>query len=110
MFGDVLAHIPQVVVMSTSLGALPRPVPRPLPGVTPPASPECPSPQYWGWLWAWLVVVEVVDLGVVKCVGHKSVRFGGRNCWPRSRSSCWPSSVSMGLTIRVFDVVVVVAG
>ena len=41
--------------MSTSLGALPRPVPRPLPGVTLPASPECLSPLYWGWLWGgWL--------------------------------------------------------
>ena len=51
LFGEVLTHIPQVAVMSTSLGTFPRPVPRPLPGVTLPASPECPSPQYWGWLW-----------------------------------------------------------
>src|SRR5699024_1176103 len=43
----------------------------------------------------WLVVVEVVDAGVVECVGHTSVRFGGRDWWPRSRSSCWPSSLLM---------------
>ena len=55
LFGDVSAYIPQVDVVSTSLGALPRPVPRPLPGVTLPASPECLSPLYWGWLWGgWL--------------------------------------------------------
>ena len=51
LFGEVAAYIPQVGVMSTSLGALPRPVPRPLPGVTPPASPECSTPQSRGWLW-----------------------------------------------------------
>lgn len=66
--------------MSTSLGALPRPVPRPLPGVTLPASPECPSPLYWGWLW------------------------GG---WPWSRSLTRGSS-SVWVT-RVFDVVGVIA-
>lgn len=67
--------------MSTSLGALPRPVPRPLPGVTLPASPECPSPQSRGWLW------------------------GG---WPWSRVWTWGWS-SVWVT-RVFDVVGVIAG
>lgn len=69
--------------MSTSLGTFPRPVPRPLPGVTQPASPECPTPQSRGWLWSGWWVVEVVDLGVVDGVGHKSVRCCGRDCWPR---------------------------
>ena len=81
LFGEVLAHIPQVGVMSTSLGALPRPVPRPLPGVTPPASPECPSPQSRGWLWGgWPLPVSLT----------------------RGWSSVWVT--------RVFDVVGVIAG
>ena len=63
MFGDVSAHIPQVVVMSTSLGALPRPVPRPLPGVTLPASPECLSPLSRGWLWGCQWVVTALLTG-----------------------------------------------
>ena len=67
--------------MSTSLGALPRPVPRPLPGVTLPASPECLSPQCWGWL-----------------LGCRRVA-----CW-------WPWLLSMMCSTRVFDVVGVVAG
>ena len=86
LFGDVLAHIPQVVVVSTSLGTFPRPVPRPLPGVTLPASPECPTPLYWGWLWggrswsrsltrgwssAWTWVLALVNVRVVGFVpGH----------------------------------------
>lgn len=71
--------------MSTSLGALPRPVPRPLPGVTPPASPECPSPQSWGRLW-----------GGCGVVGR------GRGRWRRR----WP----MACSTRVFEVVGVIAG
>ena len=82
----------------------------PCPGVTLPASPECPTPQYWGWLWAWLVVVESVDVEVVECVGHTGVRCHGRGCWPRSRSSCWPSSLLMACASLVFDVVGVPAG
>ena len=81
LFGDVSAYIPQVVVISTSLGTFPRPVPRPLPGVTLPASPECPTPQSRGWLW------------------------GG---WSWSR--VWTSPVSMMCSTRVFDVVGVIAG
>ena len=81
LFGDVSAYIPQVGVISTSLGTFPRPVPRPLPGVTLPASPECPTPLCRGWLWGWLVVVEGMDVG-------------------------W----SMMCSTRVFDVVGVIAG
>ena len=58
----------------------------------------------------WLVVVEVVDLGVVECVGHTSVRRRGYDCWPRCGSSWWPSSVLMACASLVFDVVGVVAG
>lgn len=81
LFGEVSAYIPQVVVISTSLGTFPRPVPRPLPGVTLPASPECPSPLYWGWLWG----------------GYRVARW-------------WTTSVSMACSTRVFEVVVVAAG
>ena len=81
LFGDVSAYIPQVVVISTFLGTFPRPVPRPLPGVTQPASPECPSPQFRGWLW------------------------GGWS-WSRSLTRGW-SSVWV---TSVFDVVGVIAG
>ena len=110
LFGDVSAYIPQVVVISTSLGTFPRPVPRPLPGVTRPASPECPTPLCRGWLWGWLVVVEGMGVGVVECVGHTSVRRRGCDCWPRCGSSCWPSSVLMAWASLVFEVVGVPAG
>ena len=63
LFGDVSAHIPQVVVMSTSLGALPALCRAPLPGVTPPASPECPTPLSRGWLWGCQWVVTALLTG-----------------------------------------------
>ena len=94
LFGDVSAYIPQVVVMSTSLGALPRPVPRPLPGVTLPASPECPSPQSRGWLWdgrraaywwSWLWSIACASwvFDVVGVIAGRGVgrRAGRRRCW-----------------------------
>lgn len=108
-----MAHIPQVGVISTSLGALPRPVPRPLPGVTLPASPECLSPQSWGWLWggwSWsrsltrgwsMVWVTRVFEGVGVTAGR------GVGC----RVACsWTTSVSMACSTRVFDVVGVTGG
>ena len=58
----------------------------------------------------WLVVVEGMDVGVVECVGHTSVRRRGCDCWPRCGSSCWPSSVLMAWASLRFDVVGVVAG
>ena len=58
----------------------------------------------------WLVVVEGMDVGVVECVGHTSVRRRGRGCWSRCGSSCWPSSVLMACASLVFEVVGVVAG
>lgn len=58
----------------------------------------------------WLAVVEVVDLGVVECVGHTSVRCRGRNCWPRCGLSWWPWPVSMVWVTWVFDDVGVPAG
>ena len=113
LFGDVLAHIPQVVVVSTSLGALPRPVPRPLPGVTLPASPECSTPQSRGWLWGgwpwsrsltrgWssVWVTRVFDVVVV-------VAGRGLGCLV---SYSWPLPVLVGLAFRVFDVVVMFVG
>src|SRR5699024_8497476 len=51
-----------------------------------------------------------VSVVVVDDVFHKSVRFGGRDCWPRSRSSRWPSSVLMAWASLVFEVVGVPAG
>lgn len=59
-----------------------------------------------------MVEVEVVMVAVVGVddVGHMGVRLGVRGCWPRSRSLCWPSSVSMELAFRVFDVVAVTGG
>ena len=113
MFGDMLAHIPQVVVISTSLGALPRPVPRPLPGVTPPASPECPTPLSRGWLlgcrrvacWWPLLVSVGLAFRVFEIVGMVAGRGVGR------RVACsWPWLVSVGLAFRVFDVVVMFDG
>ena len=73
MFGGVLAHIPQVDVVSTSLGALPRPVPRPPPGVTPPASPECSTPQSRGWLWGGWPWSRSLTRGWSSVCGH--------GCW-----------------------------
>ena len=105
-----MAHIPQVGVMSTSLGALPRPVPRPLPWRYPSGFAGVSFATVLGLVVGWLVVVEGMDVEVVECVFHKSVQLGGRDWWPRSRSSCWPSSVSMELASVVFDVVGVVAG
>ena len=58
----------------------------------------------------WLVVVEVVGVVGVDDVFHMRVRLGGRDCWPRVGLLCWPSSVSMELAFRVFEVVGVVAG
>ena len=58
----------------------------------------------------WLAVVEVVDAGVVECVGHTSVRRRGHDCWPWCGSSCWPSSVLMAWASLVFEVVGIVAG
>src|SRR5699024_5730832 len=51
-----------------------------------------------------------VSVVVVDGVFHKIVRFGGRDRWPRSRSSRWPSSVLMAWASLVFDVVGVPAG
>ena len=87
--------------------------------------PPCAAPPAWrhptgfagvsyatvsGLVVGWLVVVEVVDMGVVECVGHTSVRRRGCDCWPRCGSSCWPSSVLMAWASLVFEVVGVVAG
>lgn len=58
----------------------------------------------------WLAVVEVVDAGVVECVGHTSVRRRGCDCWPRCGSSCWPSSVSMACSTSMFEGVSVSGG
>ena len=58
----------------------------------------------------WLVVVEGMDVGVVECVGHTSVRRRGCDCWPRCGSSCWPSSVLMAWASLVFDAVCIPAG
>src|SRR5699024_5673277 len=51
-----------------------------------------------------------VSVVVVDGVFHKSVRFGGRDCWPWCGSSCWPSSLLMAWASLVFEVVGVVAG
>ena len=87
--------------------------------------PPCAAPPAWrhpsgfagvsfatvsGLVVGWLAVVEVVDAGVVECVGHTSVRCRGCGCWPRCGSSCWPSSVSLVWASLRFDVVGVVAG
>ena len=87
--------------------------------------PPCAAPPAWrhpsgfagvsfatvsGLVVGWLVVVEGMDVGVVECVGHTSVRRRGCDCWPRCGSSCWPSSVLMAWASLVFEVVGVVAG
>src|SRR5699024_9226649 len=68
--------------------------PRPLPGVTRPASPECPSPLYWGWLlggwcvacvWSWLLLMSWV-IRVFEVVGVVAGR--GVGC-PGGRGRCW---------------------
>lgn len=69
LFGDVSAHIPQVVVMSTSLGVLPRPVSRPWPRRYPSGFAGVSYATNMGLVVGWLVVVEAVDVGVVECVG-----------------------------------------
>ena len=74
LFGEVSAYIPQVVVISTSLGTFPRPVPRPLPWRHPTGFAGVSYATVSGLVVGWLAVVEVVDAGVVECVGHKSVR------------------------------------
>lgn len=58
----------------------------------------------------WLAMVEVVDAGVVECVGHTSVRCRGCSCWPRVGSSWWPSSLLVVWASLVFEVVGVPAG
>ena len=113
LFGEVSAYIPQVGVMSTSLGTFPRPVPRPLPGVTRPASPECPSPQCWGWLWGGWSWSRVWTWGwssvwvtrVFEVVGVIAGRGVGRRV-----AYVWSSSVLVGRVTRVFEVVGVPAG
>ena len=64
LFGEVSAYIPQVVVISTSLGTFPRPVPRPLPWRHPTGFAGVSYATVLGLVVGWLVVVEVVDLGV----------------------------------------------
>ena len=55
-------------------------------------------------------MVEGMDVGMVECVFHKSVRGCGCDCWPRCGSLCWPSSVLMVWTSLMFDDVGVPAG
>ena len=58
----------------------------------------------------WLVVVEGMGVVGVDDVYHMRVRLGGRDWWPRSRSSCWPSSLLVVWASLVFDVVGGLAG
>ena len=110
LFGDVLAHIPQVGVMSTSLGALPRPVPRPLARRHPSGFAGVSYATVLGLVVGLSSCCLLVAVAGVDGVGHKSVRGCGCGCWPRVGSSGWSSSVSMELVSLVFDVMGVVAG
>ena len=96
--------------MSTSLGALPRPVPRPLPWRHPTGFAGVSFATVLGLVVGLLVVVEGMVVAVVDDVFHKSVRCRGRGCWPRCGSSSWSSSVLMAWASVVFDVVCEVAG
>src|SRR5699024_12545965 len=84
LFGEVLAYIPQVGVMSTSLGALPRPVPRPLPWRHPTGFAGVFHATVSGLVVGWLAVVEVVDAGGVECVGMGV----GSGWWPVPWAMC----------------------
>ena len=86
------------------------PVRAPCLGVTLPASPECASPQCWGWLCGGCVVVGVlptrgrlVVVAGVDGAGCVRVRGCGRVCWPRCGWWCWSWLGSMVRDICMFE-------
>ena len=103
LFGDVLAHIPPGWCYVNIFGRTPPPCAAPPARRHPSGFAGVSFATVSGLVVGWLAVVEVVDVGVVDDVYHMRVRFGGRDWWPRTGSSCWPSSVLMELAVRVFD-------